>query len=415
MNLKRVVISGIGALTPIGNNIPVFWENLLGGVSGATPISYFNTELFKTKFACQLKGFNILDYIENKEARKMDACSHYAVVATMEALADSRLDLAKENVDRIGVIYGTAAGGFQSSNESMRTFIENDGVPRFNPFLLPKVLSDSISGNIAIHFGLRGPNYVTSSACASGGNAIIDAFNYIRMGKCDMVVTGGSEACIVELTVGGFDAMRALSTRNDDPQHASRPFDVDRDGFVVGEGSATLILEEYEHAKVRGAHIYAEIVGGGMTCDAFHITAPRPDGDGAYKAMKLALEEAEMRPEEVDYINAHGTSTTMGDVSECNAIQTLFGDHAKNMLISSTKSMTGHMLGAAPAIESIVSILAIENGIVPPTINLDHKDPQIPDWNFCPHKPVKRDIRVALSNSFGFGGHNISLLFKKCD
>ncbi len=415
MNLKRVVISGIGALTPIGNSIPVFWENLLGGVSGATPISYFNTELFKTKFACQLKDFNILDYIENKEARKMDACSQYAVVATMEALTDSRLDLTKENVDRIGVIYGTAAGGFQSSNESMRTFIENEGVPRFNPFLLPKVLSDSVSGNIAIHFGLRGPNYVTSSACASGGNAIIDAFNYIRMGKCDMVVTGGSEACIVELTVGGFDAMRALSTRNDEPQRASRPFDVDRDGFVVGEGSATLILEEYEHAKARGAHIYAEIVGGGMTCDAFHITAPRPDGDGAYKAMKLALEEAEMRPEEVDYINAHGTSTTMGDVSECNAIQTLFGEHAQNMLISSTKSMTGHMLGAAPAIESIVSILAIENSIVPPTINLDHKDPQIPDWNFCPHKPVKRDISVALSNSFGFGGHNISLLFKKCD
>ena len=413
MKLKRVVVTGIGALTPIGNNVPDFWDNLLKGVSGAAPITYFNTELYKTKFACEVKGFNVLDFMENKEARKMDASSHFAVVATQEAIDDSGLELAAENLQRVGVVVGSAIGGLQSLHEAFYTLVENKGVPRFNPFLLPKVLMDSISGNMALHFGLQGPNYMTSSACASGGNAIVDAYNFIRMGRCDIVVAGGAEACITQLTVGGFDAMRALSTRNDEPQRASRPFDVDRDGFVMGEGAAILILEELDHALARGAHIYAEMVGGGLSCDAFHITAPRPDGAGAAMSMRLAMEEGGVMPEEVDYINAHGTSTVMGDVSECNAIADVFGDHASKLLISSTKSMTGHMLGAAPAIESIASILAMNKGIAPPTINLDHKDTVIPDWNFCAHKPVERDIRVALSNSFGFGGHNLTLLYKK--
>lgn len=413
MKLKRVVVTGIGALTPIGNNVPDFWDNLLKGVSGAAPITYFNTELYKTKFACEVKGFNVLDFMENKEARKMDASSHFAVVATQEAIDDSGLELAAENLQRVGVVVGSAIGGLQSLHEAFYTLVENKGVPRFNPFLLPKVLMDSISGNMALHFGLQGPNYMTSSACASGGNAIVDAYNFIRMGRCDIVVAGGAEACITQLTVGGFDAMRALSTRNDEPQRASRPFDVDRDGFVMGEGAAILILEELDHALARGAHIYAEMVGGGLSCDAYHITAPRPDGAGAAMSMRLAMEEGGIMPEEVDYINAHGTSTVMGDVSECNAIADVFGDHASKLLISSTKSMTGHMLGAAPAIESIASILAMNKGIAPPTINLDHKDSVIPDWNFCAHKPVERDIRVALSNSFGFGGHNLTLLYKK--
>ena len=413
MNLKRVVVTGIGALTPIGNNVPAFWDGLLKGVSGAAPITYFNTELFKTKFACEIKGFNVFDFLENKEARKMDAASHFAVVATQEAMSDSALELSKENPQRIGVVMGSAIGGLHSLHEAFGTLVEYNGLPRFNPFLLPKVLMDSISGNMALHFGLQGPNYMTSSACASGGNAIIDAYNFVRMGRCDIVVSGGAESCITELTVGGFDAMRALSTRNDEPQRASRPFDVDRDGFVMGEGAAVLILEELDHALARGAHIYAEMVGGGLSCDAYHITAPRPDGAGAAMSMRLAMDEAGIQPCEVDYINAHGTSTTMGDVSECNAIADVFGDHADKLLISSTKSMTGHMLGAAPAIESIASILAMNKGVAPPTINLDHKDPVLPDWNFCAHKPVKRDIRVALSNSFGFGGHNLTLLYKK--
>ena len=413
MNLKRVVVTGIGALTPIGHNVPDFWDNLLKGVSGAGPITYFNTEFFKTKFACEVKGFNVLDYMENKEARKMDAASHFAVVAAQEALSDSGLELTKENPQRIGVVIGSAIGGFQTLHESFLIYLENNKVPRFNPFLLPKVLMDSIAGNMALHFGLQGPNYMTSSACASGGNAIIDAANFIRMGHCDLMVTGGTEACIAELTVGGFDAMRALSTRNDEPERASRPFDVDRDGFVMGEGAAILILEDLDHALARGAHIYAEMVGGGLSCDAYHITAPRPDGAGAAMSMRLALEEAGIQACEVDYVNAHGTSTVMGDVSECNAIADVFGDHAGNLLISSTKSMTGHMLGAAPAIESIASIMAMNKGIAPPTINLDHKDPALPDWNFCAHKPVKKDIHVALSNSFGFGGHNLTLLYKK--
>ena len=413
MNLKRVVVTGIGALTPIGNNVPDFWDSLLKGVSGAAPITYFNTELYKTKFACEVKGFNVFDIMENKEARKMDIASHFAVAATQEALTDSGLELAKENPQRIGVVMGSAIGGLQSLHEAFYTLVENNGAPRFNPFLLPKVLVDSISGNMALHFGLQGPNYMTSSACASGGNAIIDAYNFIRMGQCEIMVAGGAEACITELTVGGFDAMRALSTRNDEPQRASRPFDVDRDGFVMGEGAAILIMEDLDHALARGAHIYAEMVGGGLSCDAYHITAPRPDGAGAAMSMRLAMDEAGIQPEEVDYINAHGTSTKMGDISECNAIADVFGEHADKLLISSTKSMTGHMLGAAPAIESIASILAMNKSFAPPTINLDHKDPVLPDWNFCAHKPVAKDICVALSNSFGFGGHNLTLLYKK--
>jgi len=413
MNLKRVVVTGIGALTPIGNNVPAFWDNLLKGVSGAAPITYFNTEHFKTKFACEVKNFSALDFIESKTARRMDPVSQFAVVATQEALHDSGLDLSQENQQRIGVVVGSAIGGLQALHEAFYTLAENDGVPRFNPFLLPKVLMDSVSGNMALYFDFQGPNYMTSSACASGGNAIVDAYNFIRMGRCEIMVAGGAEACITQLTVGGFDAMRALSTRNDEPQRASRPFDVDRDGFVMGEGAAMLILEDLDHALARGAHIYAEMVGGGLSCDAYHITAPRPDGAGAAMSMRLALEEAGLQPREVDYINAHGTSTKMGDISECNAVADVFGDHANELLISSTKSMTGHMLGAAPAIESIASILAMNKGIAPPTINLDHKDPALPDWNFCAHQPVKRDIRVALSNSFGFGGHNLTLLYKK--
>lgn len=413
MNLKRVVVTGIGALTPIGHTVPDFWDNLLKGVSGAGPITYFNAEFFKTKFACEVKNFDVLDYLENKEARKMDAASRFAVVAAQEALRDSHLDLSAEDPQRVGVVLGSAIGGLQALHEAFYSLVNNNGVPHFSPFLLPKVLTDSISGNLALHFGLQGPNYMTSSACASGGNAIVDAYNFIRMGRCDVLVSGGAEACITQLTVGGFDAMRALSTRNDEPQRASRPFDVDRDGFVMGEGAAILILEELDHALARGAHIYAEMVGEGMSCDAYHITAPRPDGSGAAQAMRMALKESNIHPEEVDYINAHGTSTPMGDVSECNAIADVFGEYANHLLISSTKSMTGHMLGAAPAIESIVSILAMNKGVAPPTINLDHKDPVLPDWNFCAHKPVERDIRVVLSNSFGFGGHNLTLLYKK--
>ena len=413
MRLKRVVVTGLGALTPVGNNVQDFWRNILNGVSGAGPITYFNTELFKTKFACEVKGFNILDFLDNKEAKRMDVCSQYSLVATREAIDDSGIDLSEVDPQRVGVILGSAIGGFQTLHESFLIYLENNKVPRFNPFLLPKVLMDSVAGNLALHFGLQGPNYMTSSACASAGNAIIDAYNNIRLGRCDIMVAGGTEACIAELTVGGFDAMRALSTRNDEPQRASRPFDVERDGFVMGEGAAILILEDMDRALARGAHIYAEMVGGGLSCDAYHITAPRPDGAGAAQAMRLALQEGGVQPEDVDYINAHGTSTPMGDVSECNAIADVFGPHVDKLLISSTKSMTGHMLGAAPAIESIVSILAMNDGVAPPTINLDHRDPAIPNWNFCAHKPVKGNIRVAMSNSFGFGGHNLSLLYKK--
>lgn len=413
MKLRRVVVTGIGALTPLGNNVPDFWRALLNGESGAGFISRFDTSKFKTHFACEIKGFNVLDHIAPKEARRMDPSCHYAIVASEEALKDSGLNLAEIDLSKAGIIYGAAAGGFSSACEAVKQYITSDYTPRFNPFLLPMVLSDSITGNMAIRFGFRGPNYLTSSACSSGGNAIIDAMNYIRLGKANVFVCGGTEYAILPVTLGGFEAMRALSSRNDEPQKASRPFDVERDGFVLGEGAATLILEELDHALARKAKIYAEIVGAGMTCDGNHITAPRTDGDGARKAMQEALLDAGMLPEEVDYINAHGTSTSLGDASECFAIKSLFGDHAERMLISSTKSMTGHLLGAAAAIESIVSILAINHSVAPPTINLNNLDPALPKWNFCANKAVHRPIRSAISNSFGFGGHNISILFKE--
>ncbi|MEG1555827.1 MAG: beta-ketoacyl-ACP synthase II [Bacteroidales bacterium] len=413
MNFKRVVITGLGALTPIGNNVSEYWEALLNGVSGASPITHFDPEHFKTKFACELKNFNVLDYMDNREARKMDPCSHYALISTKEAFLDSGLDTKKVDLNRAGVIFGTGIGGFTSITESVACFLESDRIPRFNPFFIPKVLGDLIPGFISIHYGFKGPNYITSSACASAANAIVDAYHFIKMGKCDVVISGGSEACIVETAVGGFNAMHALSTRNDDPTHASRPFDVNRDGFVMGEGAATVILEELEHAKARGAKIYAEIIGVGLTADAYHITAPHPDGSGAINSMNMAIQDAQLTIFDIDHINTHGTSTPIGDVSECKAIETLFGDQAYNMVINSTKSMTGHLLGAAPAIESVATILALKNGIIPPTINLVEKDPQILDWNFVANKSLKRDIRTALSNSFGFGGHNVTLLFKK--
>ncbi|MBQ7489909.1 MAG: beta-ketoacyl-ACP synthase II [Bacteroidales bacterium] len=414
MELKRVVVTGIGALTPIGNNVPDFWDALINGVSGAGEITYFDTENFKTKIACELKGFNILDFIDAKLARRMDPCSHYAVVASAEALSDSGLQLDSEDRGRIGVVMGSGVGGFAAATESARTLIADNNIPRFSPFLIPRVVSDSIVGNISIQFDLRGPNFVVSSACASAANAIVEACNLIMLGKADVVLSGGSEACIVPETVAGFMAMHALSARNDDPKTASRPFDVGRDGFVIGEGAATLVLEEYGHAVARGAKIYAELAGYGLTADAYHITAPHPEGNGAYEAMRIALADTRLKPEDIDYINMHGTSTQQGDISECKAIERLFGDHALNMVLNSTKSMTGHLLGAGAAVESVITVLALENGVMPPTINQFERDPQInPAWNLAANAPVKREIHTALCNSFGFGGHNVSLLFKK--
>lgn len=414
MELKRVVVTGIGALTPIGNNVPDFWDALINGVSGAGEITYFDTENFKTKIACELKGFNILDFIDAKLARRMDPCSHYAVVASAEALSDSGLQLDSEDRGRIGVVMGSGVGGFAAATESARTLIADNNIPRFSPFLIPRVVSDSIVGNISIQFDLRGPNFVVSSACASAANAIVEACNLIMLGKADVVLSGGSEACIVPETVAGFMAMHALSARNDDPKTASRPFDVGRDGFVIGEGAATLVLEEYGHAVARGAKIYAELAGYGLTADTYHITAPHPEGNGAYEAMRIALADTRLKPEDIDYINMHGTSTQQGDISECKAIERLFGDHALNMVLNSTKSMTGHLLGAGAAVESVITVLALENGVMPPTINQFERDPQInPAWNLAANAPVKREIHTALCNSFGFGGHNVSLLFKK--
>ena len=414
MELKRVVVTGLGALTPIGNNVPDFWDALLKGVSGAGEITYFDTENFKTKIACELKGFNILDFIDAKLARRMDPCSHYALVTAAEALADSGLQLDSEDRGRIGVVMGSGVGGFAAATESARTLIADNMIPRFSPFLIPRVVSDSIAGNISIQFDLRGPNFVVSSACASAANALADACNLIMLGKADVILSGGSEACIVPETVAGFMAMHALSSRNDDPKTASRPFDVGRDGFVIGEGSATLVLEEYEHAVARGAKIYAELAGYGLSADAYHITAPHPDGNGAYDAMRLAIKDTNLSPDDIDHINMHGTSTQQGDPSECKAIERLFGAHALDMVFNSTKSMTGHLLGAAAAVESVATILALQNGIIPPTINQFERDPQISqDWNMASNAPVKKEIRTALCNAFGFGGHNVSLLFKK--
>ncbi|EGV43203.1 beta-ketoacyl-[acyl-carrier-protein] synthase II [Bizionia argentinensis JUB59] len=416
MELRRVVVTGLGALTPIGNTKDEFWEALISGKSGAAPITYFDTEKFKTKFACELKNFNATDFLERKEARKMDRFTQYAMVASDEAIADSKLDLDAVNKLRVGVIWGAGIGGLETFQDEVLNFAAGDGTPRFNPFFIPKMIADIAPGNISIKHGFMGPNYTTVSACASSANAMIDALNYIRLGHCDVIVTGGSEAAVTIAGMGGFNAMHALSTRNETPETASRPFDATRDGFVLGEGAGAIILEDYEHAKARGAKIYAEVLGGGMSSDAYHMTAPHPEGIGVIAVMRNCLENAGIKPEEVDHINTHGTSTPLGDVAELKAISVVFGAHAKNININSTKSMTGHLLGAAGAIESIASILAMEHGIVPPTINHEVVDENIdPELNLTLNKAQKRDVKVAMSNTFGFGGHNACVLFKKID
>ncbi len=414
MNLKRVVVTGLGALTPIGNNVKDYWNGLVNGVSGAAPITRFDASKFKTRFACEVKNFDPTDFLDRKEARKMDLFTIFAIVAAQEAFNDSNLNLEKINGDRCGVIWGSGIGGIMSFQSEVTDFNEGDGTPRFNPFFIPKMIADISAGYISIKYGFRGPNFATVSACASATNALVESFNYIRLGKADVMISGGSEASVVEAGIGGFNAMRALSERNDSPKTASRPFDKDRDGFVLGEGGGSLILEELEHAQKRGAHIYAELVGGGLSADAYHITAPHPDGIGATLVMKNALEDANMQPEEIDYINVHGTSTPLGDVSETKAVKNVFGDHAYNLNISSTKSMTGHLLGAAGAVESIASILAIENQLIPPTINHFTDDDQLDNkLNLTFNKAQKREVNAVLSNTFGFGGHNFSVIFKK--
>ncbi len=414
MQLKRVVITGLGALTPIGNNVQEYWTNLSKGVSGAAPITRFDAEKFKTRFACEVKGFDPTEFLDRKESRKMDPFTQYAVVASQEAMTDSGLDLEAIDKDRAGVIWGSGIGGLRTFQDEVTGFTLGDGTPRFNPFFIPKMIADISAGYISIKYQFRGPNFVTVSACASATNALIDAFTYIRTGRTDIIVSGGSEAAVTEAGIGGFNAMKALSERNDDPATASRPFDKDRDGFVLGEGAGALILEEYEHAKARGAKIYAELVGGGMSADAHHITAPHPEGIGATNVMIKALKDANMDPTEVDYINVHGTSTPLGDISETLAIKKVFGDHAYNLSISSTKSMTGHLLGAAGAVEAIASIMALENNMVPPTINHFTDDENLDNnLEFTFNQAQPREVNVALSNTFGFGGHNTSIILRK--
>jgi 3-oxoacyl-[acyl-carrier-protein] synthase II len=414
MELKRVVVTGLGALTPIGNTVTEYWEGLLAGKSGADFIKQFDASLFKTQFACEVKNFNAEDFIDRKEARKMDQFAQYAMVSASEAVADSGLLESNPNLDKIGVVWGSGIGGLKTFQDEAENFFAGDGTPKFNPFFIPKMISDIAAGLISIKYGFRGPNYVTVSACASASNAIIDAFNLIRLGKAHAIVTGGSEAGVNQMGMGGFNGLKALSTRNDSPATASRPFDADRDGFVLGEGAGAIILEEYEHAVKRGAKIYAEIAGGGLSADAYHMTAPHPEGIGARNVMISALEDAEMNPEEVDYINVHGTSTPLGDIAETKAITQVFGEHAYNLNISSTKSMTGHLLGAAGAIEAIACILAVKNDIVPPTINHFTDDPELDNrLNFTFNVPQKRTVNVAVSNTFGFGGHNTSVIVKK--
>ncbi|MEY3398014.1 MAG: beta-ketoacyl-ACP synthase [Bacteroidota bacterium] len=414
MELKRVVVTGLGALTPLGNNVADYWNGLRNGVSGANLITRFDASRFKTRFACELKGFNVEDHLDRKEARKMDPYTHYALVVAREAIQDSGLDLEKINKDRVGVIWGSGIGGLLTFQEEVMNYTRGDGTPRFNPFFIPKMIADIASGHISINFGFRGPNYTTVSACASSTNALIDAFTYIRLGKADMIVSGGSEAAVTEAGVGGFNACKALSENNENYQTASRPFDATRDGFVLGEGAGCILLEEYEHAKARGAKIYCEMVGGGMSADAYHITAPHPEGIGARMVMKYALEDAQMNPSQIDYINVHGTSTPLGDVQEAKAIQDVFGEHAYNLNISSTKSMTGHLLGAAGAIEAIATILALKNNLVPPTINFNNPDSELdPKLNFTFNKAQERTVDCAMTNTFGFGGHNTSAIFRK--
>ena len=416
MNLKRVVVTGLGALTPIGNNIDDYWNALVAGKSGCAPVTYFDTEHFKTKFACELKNYNVSDFFDRKEARKTDKFAQYAMVASDEAIIDAKLKLDTIDKFRVGVIWGAGIGGIDTFQTEVTNFATGNGTPRFNPFFIPKMIADIAPGNISIKHGFMGPNYTTVSACASSANAIIDALNYIRLGHCDVIVTGGSEATINEAGMGGFNAMHALSTRNESPETASRPFDATRDGFVLGEGAGALVLEEYEHAKARGARIYAELAGGGLSSDAYHMTAPHPEGIGVTAVMKNCLANAGLKPEDIDAINTHGTSTPLGDVAELKAITRVFGDHAKNININSTKSMTGHLLGAAGAIEAIASILSIQHGIVPPTINHTTVDENIdPNLNLTLNKAQKRTVNVAMSNTFGFGGHNACVVFKTLD
>lgn len=415
MNLKRVVITGLGALTPIGNTVPEYWDSLVKGVSGAAPITKFNPEKHKTRFACEVKGFNVEQFIDKKEARKMDPFTQYAVVVADEAIKDAGITSAL-NPDRIGVIWGAGIGGLKTFEDEVGGFAKGDGTPRFNPFFIPKMIVDISAGYISIRNGFRGPNFSTVSACASSSNALIDAFNYIRLNKADIIIAGGSEAAVVESGIGGFNACKALSERNDSPATASRPFDKNRDGFVMGEGAGALVLEEYEHAKARGAKIYCEIIGGGMSADAYHLTAPHPEGLGAKNVLLNALSDAEIDKTAIDYINVHGTSTPLGDIAEVKAIQEVFGEHAYKLNISSTKSMTGHLLGAAGAIEAIATVLAIKNQTVPPTINHETVDEAFdPRLNLTLNKAQQRKIDVAISNTFGFGGHNASIVLKKLD
>jgi 3-oxoacyl-[acyl-carrier-protein] synthase II len=414
MQLKRVVVTGLGAVTPLGSSVNDYWSNLINGVSGAAPITRFDASKFKTRFACEVKGFNVEDYFDRKEARKLDAYSQYGIAASVQAVADSGLD--SENIDKneVGVIWGSGIGGLDTFQTETFAFAKGDGTPRFNPFFIPKMIADICSGHISMRFGFRGPNFTTVSACASSTNAMIDAFNYIRLGKAIAIVTGGSEAAINESGMGGFNACQAMSTRNEEPSQASRPYDKDRDGFVLGEGAGAIILEELDHALARGAKIYAEIIGGGMSADAYHITAPHPDGLGATLVMKRALKDAEISASEVDYINTHGTSTPLGDTAELKAIINVFGEQAYKLNISSTKSMTGHLLGAAGAIEGIATILALKNNIIPPTINHVTPDPDIDqNLNLTLNKKQERIVNVAISNTFGFGGHNAAVVIKK--
>jgi len=412
--MRRVVVTGLGAITPLGKNIQEYWDALIGGVSGIDWITHFNTEKFKTRFACEVKNYNELDYFDRKEARKLDPYAQFAMIAAHEAYLDAGLDTASHNKDRAGIIWASGIGGIETFRNEIEGYLAGDRTPRFSPFFIPKMISDIAAGHLSIKYGYRGPNYATVSACASSTNAIIDAFNLIRLDMADLFITGGSEASINEPGVGGFNSMQALSTNNEEYKSASRPFDVSRDGFVIGEGGAGIVIEELEHARKRGARIYAELIGGGMSADAFHLTAPHPEGEGARLVMTNALRDAKIAPEEVDYVNVHGTATPLGDISETKAVQKVFGDHAYKLNISSTKSMTGHLLGAAGAIESIAVILSIVHGIIPPTINLKNLDPQIdPKLNLTPNKAQKRDVRVGLSNTFGFGGHNTSAIFRK--
>ena len=416
MQLKRVVVTGLGALTPIGNSIQEYWEGLITGKSGAAPITYYDTEKHKTKFACEVKNFNIEDYMDRKEARRLDKFAQYAIAASDEAIKDAGITPDNVNKHRVGVIWGAGIGGLETFQDEVLYYAKCDGQPKFNPFFIPKMIADIAPAHISMRNGYMGANYTTVSACASSANALIDAFNYIRLGMCDVIVSGGSEAAVTIAGMGGFNSMHALSTRNESPETASRPFDATRDGFVLGEGAGALVLEEYEHAKARGAKIYCEVGGGGMSSDAYHLTAPHPEGIGVIAVMENTLRDAGMTPDMIDHINTHGTSTPLGDVAELKAISHVFGEHAKNININSTKSMTGHLLGAAGAIEAIASILAMQNSLVPPTINHTTVDENIdPSLNLTLNKAQKREIKVAMSNTFGFGGHNACVLFKKLE